>query len=571
MLTTLSIKNFAVINETALRPHPNFTAITGETGAGKSLLIETLNLLSGARADTGHVQTGKKTATIEGTFCLKNNLSASNWLKLKGLEANKACTVKRVIDASGKSKAYINNQSCTLQTLKQLGPLLVSIHAQHQYHNLLDKEKQLYCLDQFGGLLIQRDKTLQAYQLWRNKRENLASAKKNYDLAKQRFDLLQYQTKELTEVELTTENIKQAYQRHQQLNNTETTLLLCQEIEEILSADNQRSLSALSQTALRKLAGDLSKLPQLEEATKLLQEQAILLDECLTQIHDAQQLLEHDPETLNELNQFLDQVGSLSRKHQIAPEALPNLAEELEAELKQLSENDLNLGAYEIEMQEAWEAYLRTAKKLSKARQKSAKELSLALTHYLHELGMPEATINFELTPQDVLGTSNSNESASPNGIDQGELMFSPHQNITQTPLRKTASGGELSRISLALFMLCQQGTNPLQHQPGPLLVFDEVDTGMGGQTGDLLAQHLKELSNTHQIMCITHLPQIAARSDKHVYVAKNSNKKSVASQALELSDRERQQELERMLGLTTLPKNLKVAAKSHWQSVAQI
>lgn len=611
MLLELNIQNFAVIEKTSIKPHKQFTAITGETGAGKSMLVDALTLLQGARADKSHIQAGKKSAQIEGVFCVQSNTAAKQWLAAQGFLKADKCTIKRVIDQTGKSRIYINNFPCTLQTLKGLGQHLIQIHAQHQYHELLDKEKHLEFVDQFGKLSPQTQKTKEAFALWRTAVNHLTTAQKAYDSTKQRYDLLQYQTNELAELDLTPETLRANYEKHQRLSNTEHLLTLCQRVKTLIDDDDDWSLMRLSQTTQKELADNRVPLKPLEEVSHLLQEQSILLQECLNHLDDAESALEHDPAHLAELEDYLEKLNTLARKHRVTPEALPEHAQSLYDEMQHLAQNDLDIEKLSDEAEKRWLDYYQKATILSERRRISSKKLGRAITEYIRKLGMPDAELSFKIdkhhehtpptatpvnlpqTPKKANAHTNQNSPkrahhpktpskgdhnspalntidytslqtlAAPTGFDQGELMLKNHPKLPAITLRKTASGGELSRVSLALFMLIQQGS-------GQFLIFDEVDTGMGGQIGDLLGQHLQKLSNTKQLLCITHLPQVAARSDKHIHVSKTTNKTAVMSEAIELSAQDRQDELARMLGVSTLPEAVAVAASEHWQSASQ-
>jgi len=577
MLLTLDIQNFAVIGKTCIKPHAQFTAITGETGAGKSMLVDALTLLQGTRADKNHIQSGKKNAIIEGKFCIKHNIAAQQRLETQGFNKQTQCVIKRVIDQHGKSKIYINDIPCTLQTLKGLGQHLIQIHAQHQYHELLDREKHLEFVDLYGKLTPQTDKTRTAFNKWRTAQSRLSAAQKAYETAKQRYDLLQYQTNELSELDLSPETLRANYEKHQRLSNTEQLLTLCQRVKALLDCDDNWSLIQLSQTAQKELSENRVSLKPLDEAKQLLCEQSILLQECLSHIECAEQSLEHDPAQLAELEDYLDRLTALARKHRVTPETLPAHAQSLFDEMHDLAKNDLDIEKLITDAESAWLDYYQKATILSERRRLSAKRLSRAVTEYIRKLGMPDAELNFKFDMQaehiperTTEGHEANNErytalqtQASPTGFDQGELMLKNHPNLPATALRKTASGGELSRITLALFMLVQQDS-------GQLLVFDEVDTGMGGQVGDLLGQHLQLLSNAHQLLCITHLPQVAARSNKHIHVSKKASSTAILAEAIELSPRNRQDELARMLGVATLPPALAEAASQHWKTASQ-
>lgn len=606
MLLELNIQNFAVIEKTSIQPHEQFTAVTGETGAGKSMLVDALTLLQGTRADKNHIQAGKKSAMIEGVFCVKNNMAAKKWLATQGFLKAAQCTIKRVIDQAGKSRIYINDFPCTLQTLKGLGQHLIQIHAQHQYHELLDREKHLAFVDQFGKLGTQTQKTREAFALWRAAVNRLTAAQKAYESTKQRFDLLQYQTSELAELDLSPETLRANYEKHQRLSNTEHLLTLCQRVKNLIDDDDDWSLMRLSQSAQKELTENRVPLKPLEEAKHLLQEQSILLQECLNHLEDAEHSLEHDPAHLAELEDYLERLNTLARKHRVTPEALPAHAQSLYDEMQHLAQNDLDIEKLNQEAEKKWLDYYQKATTLSERRRICSKKLARAVTEYIRKLGMPEAELSFKIdknceqliastatlklqaanseTVKTETGKQNTLKNhqkdstdstpntidytklqalATPTGFDQGELMLKNHPKLPATTLRKTASGGELSRVSLALFMLIQQDN-------GQLLIFDEVDTGMGGQIGDLLGQHLKKLSDTQQLLCITHLPQVAARSDKHIHVTKTSNKTTVMSEAIELSTEDRQEELSRMLGVSTLPPSVAAAASQHWRTTSQ-
>ncbi len=564
MLESLKINNFAIIEYQQSVFYTGLTVITGETGAGKSLLIGALALLQGQRADTSHIKSDAQQAIIEGVFNIEANTKAQDWLRQQKLFSRdvsesdaKRCCIKRVIDQSGHSKIYINGCVCTLQLLRCLGKHLVQIHSQHQHQVLLDKDSHIDYLDHFAGLSVLAEKVKQSYCAWQLADKELVQAQQEYEKAQQRQDLLSYQLEELAQVDLTEATIDCAYQTHKELAQAESLEQLCVQLMDLFDAKNTEvgALLPLFNASLQKMSQLEQSRPAFKEAYDLLCEAFILCQESFSLIRKSQEDIEYDPSRLQALDEYLSTLNRLARKHRVHPRQLPELLSKLEREQSRLKTKHLSLEQLLAVRDNAYKQFIALAADLSHKRQLKQEAFEHKVTGYMRLLGMPEAVCKVSLHSASV-----ERSSISVHGVDRLELMLSSHAKLAPLPLRKCASGGELSRLSLALFMLTQE-------EGGSTLVLDEIDTGLGGQVAELLGKHLVELSKKQQVICVTHLPQIAAKGQVHLTVKKESSiQGALCSRVSQLLDAEsRILELARMFGLAQLPPPLLREVCEQW------
>jgi DNA repair protein RecN (Recombination protein N) len=532
MLRSLSIRDFVIVDLLELELAPGFSVFTGETGAGKSILIDALALTLGGRADASVVREGAARADITAEFA--PHPDALPWLAEQAFEGDgDAILLRRVIDGAGRSKAFINGVPATAAQLRELGEMLVDIHGQHAHQSLLRADAQRELLDAQAELKPQAAEVATAFRAWKNlarQREEFETNARNVLIERER---LGWQVAELEKLALKPGEWDELTLEQSRLSNAAALIEGAQEaLEEISEAEAGAMLSRLSAmdhklARLAELDGGLKPvLEVLEPARIQLQEAAYALRAYLDK-------LELDPQRLREVDARVDAIHSAARKFRLEADALPAELERLSAELATLSQaSDLEgLRAREAELEQAYRAQ---AGKLSTARAKAGGKLSAAVTAAMQDLSMAGGRFEISLKP---------GEPAS-HGLEQVEFLVAGHAGSTPRPLQKVASGGELARISLAISVIASSATAT------PTLIFDEVDSGIGGGVAEVVGRLLKRLGQARQVLCVTHLPQVASQAGQHFQVSKESRPdgRTVSSIAA-LDSRSRVEEVARMLG----------------------
>lgn len=531
MLKHLYIKNFTIIDEISVELDDGLTVLTGETGAGKSILIDALQVVLGGRAESGLIKNGTDRCEVTAIFSLENNPFAQEWLKAQSLDEGQECLLRRVMNSDGRSRSTINGSPCSLQLLRELGDLLVHIHGQNQHQQLLKSDYQRELLDDYAGNMDLCHTVQNIYQQWREAKEQLAViTSQNND--KQKI-FLEFQIRELAELELRANELSELEKEHRTLAHAEQWISVCQKILNILVEDDQSSVLHGLYTA-----GTFVKdLPaQNQTVLELLQQATIQTQEAVTHIRQTLKTLEPNPERMQWVEQRLARLHDVARKHRVLPEELITLQQNLTTQYEQLDQSAERIHLLEEKITSLALAYSKQANYLTQNRQKAAKKLNAAVTAQIQTLGMPGGRIEIQLIPRetDILNS---------HGNERIEFLVSTNPGQSLQALSKVVSGGELSRIALAIQVVSAQATIL------PTLIFDEVDVGIGGSTAEIVGQQLKNLGQRAQVLCVTHLPQVAAQGHQHLYVKKHTQDTEVKTEIQLLSVEEKIQEIARMLG----------------------
>ncbi|HTN33640.1 MAG TPA: DNA repair protein RecN [Marinobacter sp.] len=535
MLTQLTVSNYAIAERVELQFGKGMTALTGETGAGKSIVLDALGLAMGGRADAGAVRHGAKRADITASFDVSEIPEAMQWLEKHELDDETSCILRRVISKDGRSRAYINGQPCPLVHLKELGSLLMDIHSQHQHQSLLHKETHRKLLDEFAGAASLAADTREAWKAWSRARQRLLERQQNADETEAKLQLLRYQVDELDRLALEAGEQEQLEQEQAQLSQADAILHNCHQAV-LLCTEEDASAAALVRQALLQLEQLPVEIPALTDTIQMLSEAQIQISEAGDNLRRFVDDYEADPARLTEVEDRLSSIYQMARKHRITPEMLPELHQTLNEELAQLDDGAHSVEQLETEMMHCREAYDQLADKLTKARESAAIELDQRIAGELALLNMPAVQFVTHLG-------RNSTDDPSPHGDQETEFLVSANPGQPARPLAKVASGGELSRISLAIQVVAAQTSTT------PTLVFDEVDVGIGGGTAEVVGRLLRSLGNDGQVLCVTHLPQVAAQCHQHLFVSKFTEQDATFSKIQTLDDQGRISEVARMLG----------------------
>jgi DNA repair protein RecN (Recombination protein N) len=533
MLRTLNIRDFVIVERLELEFAPGFTVLTGETGAGKSILIDALALVVGERADAIVVRQGAERADIAAEFDLKDVQGFTQWLAEHELTGeDDTCLIRRVVDANGRSRAFVNGSPATLSQLREAGEFLVDIHGQHQHQSLLRSRAQRELLDAFGNLSDVADRTAALYRKWRERVEQREAGEANAAALDAEREQLQWQVKELDGLGYTAESWQALLAEHGRLTHAASLLEGAQHGLETLSEGDAASLTQLNDV-IGRLQPLLEHDASLREILDVLEPARIQIQEAVYGLRHYQQKLELDPQRLRETENRLDAVHAACRKYRTEPDAIPELLARCRARLAELDTSADPAALQRLE-DEARTSFDTEAKKLSAGRRKAAEKLAAEVTAAMQKLAMAGGVFEIHLERVDE---------PTAHGMEQIEFRVAPHKSMAPQPIVKVASGGELSRLSLALQTVTSQFAQV------PTLVFDEVDSGIGGRVAEVVGQMLKQLGRKHQVMCITHLPQVAACADQQWQVAKSATKAKVWSEVTALDGTQRIDEIARMLG----------------------
>jgi DNA repair protein RecN (Recombination protein N) len=536
VLSSITIIDLAVVQSLELELDRGLTVLTGETGAGKSILLTALGLALGNRADSGYIRPHSKRAEITLEFNLQDSPEAASWLKDHDLDEDDQCLIRRVISEDGRSKAYINNRQATLQSLQELSSHLLEIHGQHAHLTLLASAEQRRLLDDYGGLnQLVNELNLQVKQ-WQTVHSELEQREHAMQDADARIELLRYQIEELVQNEVETLEYATISDQQHRLTHLESIRTIAQlELTRLYDDEQSPVVSALD-GSVQALTGIVDFAPELQEVISMLMESRIQIEEAsrtLRQILDSQ---EPDPEQLEWLNDKLAVFHDLARKHQIKPDQLNTHLQTFKQQLDALDSSEETLEALRQSKRELEASYQVLAKKLSEQRLKQAKKLSTVISASIRKLGMPLGQFVIEIEP----GT---NPAPQLYGSDQIQFLISANPGLPPRPIAKIASGGELSRISLAIQVAVSQTRSVAT------MIFDEVDSGIGGGTAQIVGDLLRQLGDTQQVLCVTHLAQVAAQSHQHLLVHKSTDGDNTQSRVRHLANDERAREIARMLG----------------------
>lgn len=533
MLRSLTIRDFVIVDRLELEFEPGFTVLTGETGAGKSILIEALALALGERAEGLVVRRGAARAEVSAEFDAGTRTRIAEWLARNDLLGEEGtCLLRRVIEASGRSRAFVNGRPATAAQLREAGELLVGIHGQHQHQLLLDASEQRALLDAYGGHASLAAEVVALYRAWRARRETRIAFETDAAALAAERERLEWEARELDALGLAPGEWAELTAEHQRLAHAATLIEAAQQGLEALCEGEGAALARLD-AVIAKLANLGAYDPRLGEILQLLEPARIQLQEAVYGLRRYGERLELDPARLREVEARLEAVHAAARKYRISPEELPQRLAAARARLAELPGSG-DAEALERLEREAHAACLEGAKRLSAARRKAAKKLSEQVTGMMQELAMEGGRFEVVLSAEPELGAS---------GLERVEFQVSMHKGAPPLPLAKVASGGELSRLSLAIQSAAGEAAQV------PTLIFDEVDAGIGGRVAQVVGRMLKQLAARRQVMCITHLPQVAACADHQWRVAKTTANGEIASRVTVLDREQRVEEIARMLG----------------------
>lgn len=535
MLLQLNIQNFAIVRSLELEWHQGMTTITGETGAGKSIAIDALGLCLGARAVTNVVRPNCKKAELSATFSVAKNILAKQWLQNHDLHIDDECILRRVISAEGRSRAYINGTQVPLTQLKDLGSLLLNIHGQHDHQLIVKNTEQRRMLDAYADHQELLNDVKYYYQQWHNLSKEFDNLQKVKNEREAKQQLLQYQVRELDEFSLQSNEFTQLEEDYKKHSNAQEILNQTLSSLQILSDDEQFNVL----DSLRKCHEEISALSSIDKElgniVSILSDALIQVDEANNELRHYYDKLELDPETFTLLEERYSLAVQLAKKHQVLPENLAAYHQELSFELKAMSHDESRLINILSEIDTAKNSYNGAAQKLSESRKSSAASLSKMISESMQELNMPHGQFSIQVNEQ-------AEDTITINGINNIEFLVSLNPGQHLEAMNKVASGGELSRISLAMQVILAKKV------VSPTLIFDEVDVGISGSTAAMVGNKLQQLAENTQIICVTHLPQVASKGHQQMFVAKLTDGEHTETTVTELSKQARVKEIARLL-----------------------
>ena len=531
MLTHISISDYTIVSRLEMEFSSAMTVITGETGAGKSIMLDALGLCLGDRADPKAVRHGCERAQVVASFDTSAIPQAETWLRERDLHTGDECLLRRVVTAEGRSRAYINGSATTVQDCAELGALLIDIHSQHAHQSLLRKPVQRDLLDAFAGHQALAREVEQTASDWLRSGRELELLTGTRDEHTARAQLLAYQVEELDELNLQPGELAALEQEQKLLENAEGILASAHQALELCEAQQSGT-----HQALQLLDADVHVAATVAGARDLLDSAAIQLSEARGEIQHYIDTVEIDPQRLDEVQRRLENIYDVARKHRVLPEAIGPLHQRLQEELQGLADGGQRIAQLQQDMDKLAQLYRDDAAKLAKKRRTAARKLVKQASAVLASLAMEQCQLEIALAAR---------ESANPHphGSEDIEFLISTNPGAPTQPLGKIASGGELSRISLAIQVVTASTSTV------PSMIFDEVDVGIGGAVAEVVGKLLRTLAEQTQVLCVTHLPQVAAQGQQHILVSKTSDKKSVETHLNLLREEEKVQEIARMLG----------------------
>lgn len=549
MLKELNIKNFAIIDQLRVEFHPGLNVFTGETGAGKSIVVDALNLALGGRASADLIRTGCPEAVVEAAFELNGRGTAeiTSRLKEQGIEVEQGedLIVRRVLAASGKNKVYINGSLANLATLSALGASLADIHGQHEHQSLLSQDRQREMLDTFGGLGPLRDETAEQYHHVQGIRIELAELEAGERDRAQREDILRFQKNEIETAALKPGEDEDLAHEQKVLANSEKLAAYSGMVDELLYASDNSALTSLKKAinSLKEIAAIDSRL---SGALELSESGRAQIEEAAREISSYHESVEFDPQRLEAIGDRLDLIQKLRKKYGNTVVEIIAFGEKVSLELERMEKSSEEIERLKAQIEDHKAGLTEKVQKLSAKRKAAARELEKKVETELGHLGMKKTVFSVAITQEQGIDTL-SGWKAGPTGADHVEFLISPNPGEEPKPLARIASGGELSRIMLALKTILAEGDSI------PTLVFDEVDAGIGGAVAEEVGKKLKRVAAKRQVFCITHLPQIASMAGSHYGVSKSVKKDRTSTEVRLLDDKERVDEIARMLGGKTI------------------
>ena len=536
MLLSININNYTLVESLEIEFSKGTTAITGETGAGKSLVLDALGMALGDRADSDTIRHGKKRAEITATFDISSTPEAKNWLHSNDLDADDQCILRRLYTTEGRSRGYINGQSCTMQQLQTLGDMLTDIHSQHEHQSLLRRETHRRLLDEYANTTELATEVAASYQQWRSANKQLNNLLEHADELTARKDLLTFQVQELQQLGLENNELGNLEKEQQTLANADQILQDSHSLLAVCDQDESFNIREGLNRALTILSGLKHRPEALGNAEELLQSSMIQVEEAIHEISNHIDRFEANPQRLQQVEERLSAIFQLSRKHRVNGDQLAGTLESLEAELQELKGGGESIETLQEELDKLADKYSAKSAKLSKQRTKAAAVMANEINQQLQLLSMEGAELVVSISPL-------SKGEFRATGNEDIEFLIATNPGQPHKPLAKIASGGELSRVSLAIQVVAAAHSNI------PTLVFDEVDVGIGGSTADIVGQLLKQLGDRGQVISVTHQPQVAAHAHHHYRASKVVETNSAESLMTPLDQQQRIEELARMLG----------------------
>lgn len=557
MLESITIHNFTIIDRAHIEFNQGMTALTGETGAGKSILLDAIKLVLGDRADSDSVKSGCDRADISVTFDVTDLHNASSWLQQQQLENGDECLLRRVIQANGRSKAFINGFPVPANQLRQLGEMLVDLHGQHEHQSLQKASVQQQLLDASlpeSPLLTQIDNL---YRDWKNLVERRQQALDQSTEKQQRIDLLELYCRELHDLDLQAGELEALQNEYNRLSHAGQILELTDSLVANLYENDELNIQALLSQCVHQLEQLNQFDSSLSESSELIKNALIQIQEASLELRAYHENIELDPARIDWLNERLSRAQSLARKHHIEPEQLVELARQLDDELDQLRFTEQDINKLEKQLEQARADYLSAAHQLSALRQSVARILSAQITEVMQTLGMQGGRFEIQVT------SSEDTSDFSRSGINRVQFLVSANPGQPLKALNKVASGGELSRISLAIQVILSESSQI------PTLIFDEVDSGIGGGIAEIVGRKLRQIAAYRQVFCVTHLPQVASQAHQHYQVNKTKTDDSTRTDVRVLDHQQRLEEIARMLGGMKITEQTRAHAREMIDSVA--
>ncbi|WP_153145995.1 DNA repair protein RecN [Dechloromonas sp. H13] len=532
MLRHLAIRDFVIVDRLELEFAAGFGALTGETGAGKSILIDALALALGERADAGVVRAGCDKAEVAATFDITGLPAAGEWLAANDLDAEDELILRRVLDAGGRSRGYINGSPATAQQLREVGEFLVDIHGQHAHQSLLRADAQRALLDSHAGLTGAVQQVAAAYRAWREATQLLQSAASGADALAREREQLEWQVRELDSLAFSAGEWAELEVEHRRLGHAASLIEGAQFALDAL-ADGEAACTGQVDRVAARLDGLASYDPALQEVAGLLQSAQAELAEAVSTLRRYADRVDLDPARLAEVERRMEAVLACARKYRVSPVELPALLADGQARLATLNAST-DLAALAARVDAAHADYLKQARVLSAGRQRVAGEMGAAVSALMQQLALASGRFEVALPPL---------AEGAAYGLEQVEFRVGGLAGQEARPLARVASGGELSRISLAIQVLTSRSASV------PTLIFDEVDVGIGGGVAEIVGRLLRELGGERQVLCVTHLPQVAARAEWQWQVSKETRDGATLSSIRPLGEEQRVREIARMLG----------------------
>lgn len=546
MLDSIQITNFAIIDSLQLELDAGLSALTGETGAGKSILLDALKLVAGDRAESDTIRSGAERAEISVCFLLNDADQAQSWLTDNEMSAAGECVIRRVLYANGRSKAFINGYNATLMQLRALCDLLIDIHGQHEHQSLQLPQIQRQLLDAYIGERSLVDQVRQKFTDFRALQQRFEQAQSGSLEREQRIDLLGLYCEELNQLSLQEDEFDALQEEYRRLSNAGKLIDKSGEVLGYLYENEEQNVQSTLSHCEQELSQLLLSDKALAGSHELVNAALIQIQEATAELRNYRDEIELDGARLESINERIASSQNLARKHRVEVNALPGLAVALNRELETLQGDDFDIEAMQRDLDKLLEDYMFSAGELSLKRQQTATILSEQITRVMQQLGMDSGQFIIEVE---------SNQSPAPHGIDSIRYLVSANPGQPPKPLAKVASGGELSRISLAIQVIMSESSRI------PTLIFDEVDSGVGGGVAEIVGKKLRLLGRDRQVLCVTHLPQVASQAHHHFRVEKSSENDATSTGVFALSDDERLEEVARMLGGVTITEQTRAHA----------